>query len=360
MSIHLFNKGYPVKNFYAIQLVFITELILYLLLLPHNGFTQNFSGFATVGVQADYSKIIGHYAESLNNGMGAGFFSFVPFCDWCMINGGITYNRFSLAESSNSSMQVFGVTIIPSFFYISPYHFTVYTGIGISLQYYTLSAIKTEQSDSTTKAGLVINVGVSKNIFTHTLIAAECGYALSELSHKKFQTIKISLKCGYQFALHSPEYYIAKEKEKETLTKHTILQSFNKGVEHLQAKDASGALRYFTQVLSLDPNHKESREYVASINQAIQQYDSALRLIAHNKDFEALPLINAASHYILDAEKLYTQLQQKHKPDIPDIINKAIEAFNYDYPQLKNKIIKIFANRKNQKTTIFNLKKAKL
>lgn len=32
----------------------------------------------------------------------------------------------------------------------------------------------------------------------------------------------------------------------------------------------------------------------------------------------------------------------------------------YDYPQLKNKIIKIFANRKNQKTTIFNLKKAKL
>lgn len=236
-------------------------------------------------------------------------------------------------------MQVFGISIIPSLFYIFPYHFTVYAGTGISLQYYTLSAIKTDKSDSTAKAGLVIRAGVSKNIFTHTLIAAECGYALSELSHKKFQTVTFSLKCGYQFALHPPEYYIAKEKEKEALIKHKIQQSFNKGVEHIQAKDASGALRYFTQVLSLDPNHKESREYVATINQAMQQYDSAVRLIAHNKDFEALPLINAASHYIMDAEKLYTQLQQKHKPDIPDLINRAIEAFNNkDYDECITKM----------------------
>lgn len=66
------------KNFYAIQFVFITELLVYLLLFPHNGFAQHFAGYATVGAQSEYSIISGHYADSLNNGIGAGFFLLCP------------------------------------------------------------------------------------------------------------------------------------------------------------------------------------------------------------------------------------------------------------------------------------------
>ncbi|MCX8124522.1 MAG: hypothetical protein N3F66_10205 [Spirochaetes bacterium] len=316
------------KNNYVIQTWLILLLTMQSFCYSTIVFAKDFSGYATVGLETAYCIIAGHYAESLNNGMGAGFFSFVPISDWFMVNGTLTYNRFSLTRSTNSNMQVFGISIVPSLYYTLPYDFTAYTGAGFSLKYHTLSAIKTEKSDATTKTGFVLHTGVSKNIFTRTIMAVECAYSLSELSHKIFQTIIISVKAGYQFALYSPDYYAAKEKEKAEQIKITIQQQFKRGVDHLKEKNASQALEYFNQVLSLDHNHKESLEYVSIITVALQQYNKAQSLIEINKDYEALPLLNFSSQYVKEAELLYKQLQKKLLPKVPDMITKGIEAFN--------------------------------
>lgn len=287
-----------------------------------------FSGYVTVGTQAGYSILQGYYSDSLNNGMCAGFFSFVPFTDWAMLNGAFLYNRFSLAHSSNSSMQVFGIAIIPSVYFNLPYDFTTYTGAGLSLQYYTLSAIKTDAYDSTTKAGFIASAGVAKSIFDRTIVVAETTYHVSELSHKIFQTFAFSIKAGYQFALYQPEYYITKEEEKAKLQEKQIEYHFNCGKEYIQKKDHVRALECFHQVLSLKPDHKESLQYIASISKALEQYKSAQALLQQNRDFDALPLLASSSFYIAQAESIYKTMQIKYKPSISELQQKAIESFN--------------------------------
>jgi len=287
-----------------------------------------FSSNATIGTQAGYSVITGHYSDSLNNGVGAGFFSFVPLSDSGMLYGALVYNRFSLAHSSNSSMQSFGLTIIPALYYTLPSDFTIYAGAGLSLHYYTLSAIKTDAYDSTTKAGFSISAGITRSLFERTLLIAECAYTISELSHKYFQTASFSIKAGYQFAIHKPEYYVAKEKEKAAMLEKQIEENFYAGIEHVKAKDHVRALDCFNQVLSLKPDHKDALYYISAISQAKEQYDAARAYIKNNKDYDALPLLAASSQYIADAEKTYKYMQIKHKQDIPELLKKAVDSFN--------------------------------
>jgi len=289
---------------------------------------SHFATNATVGIQAGYSVITGYYSDSLNNGINAGIFSFVPLNEWGMVNGALVYNRFSLAHSSNSSMQSFGLSLAPSLYYTLPSDFTVYAGVGVSLQYYTLSAMKTDAYDSTTKAGLVLSTGIATSLFERTLLIAECTYSLSELSHKYFQTASFSIKAGYQFAIHKPEYYVAKEKEKAAMLEKQIEENFYAGIEHVKAKDHVRALDCFNQVLSLKADHKEALHYVDAILLAIEQYDAARTFIKQNKDYDALPLLAASSQYIADAEKTYKYTQIKHKQDIPELLKKAVDSFN--------------------------------
>jgi len=289
---------------------------------------SHFATNATVGIQAGYSVITGHYSDSLNNGVGAGFFSFVPLSDSGMLYGALVYNRFSLAHSSNSSMQSFGLTFAPSLYYTLPGDFTIYAGAGLSLHYYTLSAINTDAYDSTTKAGFSISAGIARSLFERTLLIAECAYTISELSHKYFQTASFSIKAGYQFAIHKPEYYVAKEKEKAAMLEKQIVEYFKAGIEHVKAKDHVRALDCFNQVLSLKADHKEALHYVDAILLAIEQYDAARTFIKQNKDYDALPLLAASSQYIADAEKTYKYMQFKHKQDIPELLKKAVDSFN--------------------------------
>ncbi|MEJ5361319.1 MAG: outer membrane beta-barrel protein [Spirochaetota bacterium] len=307
--------------------------ILTVVLLNYNIFAQtSFKENVTVGLQAGYSVITGYYSDSLNNGFCAGFFSFVPFNDLFMLNGMLVYNRFSLTNSSNSSIQSFGITIAPSLYYALPYTFTMYAGAGISLQYYTLSAMKTDASDSTTKTNFLLNAGIAKSFYERTLIVAECTYYITQLSHKYFQTIVFSLKAGYQFALHNPEYYISRETEKNAVREQTVQKLFNAAMDYVQKKDHIHALESFKQVLSLKPDHKESLQYVAAISQAKEQYDTAVILIKQDKYFDALPLLSASSRYIAQAHADYKNLQNKLRPQISTLQQKAIEAFdNKDY-----------------------------
>ncbi len=287
-----------------------------------------FSRNVTIGTQAGYSIITGHYSDSLNNGIGAGFFSFVPFTGWAMLNGAFLYNRFSLAHSHNSSMQSFCIAITPALYYNLPYDFTTYTGAGLSLQYYTLSAIKTNAYDSTSKTGLMASAGIAKSIFDRTIVVIETTYHLSELSHKKFQTVAFSIKAGYQFALRQPEYYITKEEEKAKIREKQIEYHFTCGKEYMQKKDHIHALDCFNQVLSLKPDHKESLQYIASISKAVEQYKSAQALLQQNRELEALPLLASSSFYIAQAESIYKNMQIKYKPSISELQKKAIESFN--------------------------------
>ncbi|MDH7552798.1 MAG: hypothetical protein QHH74_03990 [Spirochaetota bacterium] len=282
----------------------------------------------TVGIQAGYAVITGYYSNSLNNGLNSGFFSIVPLTDLFLLNGVLAYNRFSLAQSSNSSMQSFGITIAPSLYYVLPYNATIYAGAGVSLQYYTLSAIKTDAYDSTTKTGFLINAGIAKTLFERTLLIAECMYHLTELSHTYFQTTVFSLKAGYQFALHKPDYYISQEAEKNAVREQTIKKLYTAAMDYVQKKDHVHALETFKQVLSLKPDHKGSLQYVTLLSQAQEHYNAALLLIKQGKDFDALPLLAASSQYIAEASIDYKNLQDKLKQQIPELQQKAIEAFN--------------------------------
>jgi len=303
--------------------------VITVVLLNCNIFAQTyFKDNVTVGTQAGYAVITGYYSDSLNNGLGAGFFSFVPLTDLLMLNGVLVYNRFSLANSSNSNMQSFGITITPSLYYALPFNITMYAGAGLSLQYYTLSAIKTDAYDSTTKTGFLMNAGIAKTLFERTLLIAECMYHITELSHKYFQTTVFSIKAGYQFALHKPEYYISQEAEKNAVREQTVKKLYTAAMDYVQKKDHVHALETFKQVLSLKPDHKESKQYVAAISQAKEQYDTAGILIKQDKYFDALPLLAASSQYIAEASIDYKNVQDKLKPQIPELQQKAVEAFN--------------------------------
>ncbi len=303
--------------------------ILTVVILTCNIFAQTtFKENVTVGTQAGYSVITGYYSDSLKNGFYAGFFSIVPLSDLFMLTGVLVYNRFSLASSTNSSMQSFGITITPSVYYALPYTFTIYAGAGMSLQYYTLSAMKTDAYDSTTKTGFLMNAGIAKSFYERTLIIAECMYHVTELSHKNFQTLSFTVKAGYQFALHNPEYYISQEAKKNAVREQTVQKLFNTAMDYVQRKDHVHALKSFQQVLSLKPDHRESLQYVAAISKAKEQYDTAGMLMRQDKYFDALPLLSLSSQYIAEAHADYKKLQNKLRPQILTLQQKAIEAFN--------------------------------
>ena len=315
------------NNFYSF---FFTIITICILGIWYTGlFAQTlFKDYTTVGVQSGYSIVTGFYSDSLKNGLYTGIYSFLPINNYFLFNVELAYNRFALEHSQSSSMQIFSINLLPSLFYQLPYNCIIYSGAGASLQYLTLSAMKTNISDSTIKAGLMAIFGIAIPVFNRTLLSAQCVYTLSELSNKHFTTVSFLIKAGYQFAMHSPEYYVAKEKEKDARNEATIQQLFTTGVRYLNKKDADNAFEYFKKVLSLKPNHKESLEYVNAISLARQQYDTAMQLIKHNKDFDALVLLTSASHYMDKAEVTLHQLQKKHVNTVPALINKAIESFN--------------------------------
>lgn len=285
-----------------------------------------FQDTTTIGIQSGYSIPFGYYADGLKNGAGVGVFGYIPFNQFCMLPIQLIYNRYGLENSVNSAMQSFGIYILPSLYYIFPFDVIVHTGAGISFQYITLSAIKTNATDSTRKIGFSAIAGIAKTVFPRTLLISEILYSVSELSHKKFQTITFAMKAGYQFSIHDPSYYA--EKEKIMRTNEQISYLLSSGVDYLSRKDASHALELFNQVLSLKSDHKEALQYVAVITQAMQQYDAALHLMNANNDLEALPLLVAASQYIDKAEHALNLLKQKNTSRVPELLNKGIEAFN--------------------------------
>lgn len=278
------------------------------------------------GIYSGYSLPIGYYADSLSNGIAAGVVSYIPMNLYSMFNIQLLYAKYALAHSSHSAMQAFGIYVLPSLYYMLPFSFIVYAGAGPSFQYFTLSAIKTNITDSTQKIGFSAAGGFGKTVFPRTLIVFDMMYSLSELSHKKFQTVSFSIKACYQFAIHDPSYYA--EKEKQMRTNEQITHLFSLGVEYLKKKDANRALKLFTQVLSLNPNHKDAQNYVSAISYAIQQYESAQYLLKANNDLEALPLLVAASEYIENADNDLKLLQIKYRKQIPQLVKKGIQVFN--------------------------------
>ncbi|HOR95224.1 MAG TPA: hypothetical protein PLZ38_14740, partial [Spirochaetota bacterium] len=162
-------------------------MLLYMLLPAVIIAQTSFDGHITAGAQAGYSALSGYYKNKLDNGIGAGFFIYAPYNNFIMLNAQLVYYRYTFAESSRSSMQVYALHTIPSLYFSLPHDITIYGGTGLSVQYHTATALKTDAYDSTIKAGWLLNTGIAKSIFKHTIIMLDCQYSLSELSHKKLQ-----------------------------------------------------------------------------------------------------------------------------------------------------------------------------
>ncbi|MGQ9843472.1 MAG: tetratricopeptide repeat protein [Spirochaetota bacterium] len=312
------------KKYLTLGLITATSLCLSFPCVVHS--QSLFADTIATGIQSGYSLPIGYYADSLSNSIAAGVVSYIPMNSYSMFNIQLLYAKYALAHSSHSTMQTFGIYVLPSLYYMLPFSFIVYASSGPSFQHFTLSAIKTNITDSTQKVGFSAAGGIGKTFFPRTLIVFDTMYSLSELSHKKFQTVSFSIKACYQFAMHDPSYYA--KKEKLLRTNEQIAHLFSLGVEYLKKKDANRALTFFTQVLSLDPYHKDSQNYVTAISYAIQQYDTAKHLLKANNDLEALPLLVTASQYIQNAQKDLKLLQAKHNSHIPQLLEKGVQAFN--------------------------------
>ncbi len=311
----------------------LSVFVLLYMLLPVAIMAQTlFDGHITIGTQAGYSALSGYYKNKLDNGFGAGFFIYVPYNTFIMLNTQLVYYRYTFAGSSSSSMQVYALHSIPSLYFSLPHDITIYGGAGLSVQYHTVTALKTDAYDSTIKAGWLLNAGIAKSIFKHTIIMLDCQYSLSELSHKKLQVLTIYGKIGYRFALYSADDYIEQQKEKEKNKAEKIKKLYESGYAYLKNKEHTSALQCFHRILSLDSGQVVAQQHINKINEAIVHHNHAIALIQQNKKIEALPYLIQASNYIQDAEKNLITTRKQLKPEILPLQTKGIQQFtNNDY-----------------------------
>ncbi|MBN2039042.1 MAG: hypothetical protein JW864_03310 [Spirochaetes bacterium] len=271
----------------------------------------------------------GYYEDELGSG-----YNFGIFINYSLFNnsrllfeGNFSYTELSLEKSTASEFSVYslgaGPVLFIPFSYVQPYF-----GLFANINYLKLTTVLTKEKEKTLKAGASVKAGL--NIPFYEKISANLGvkYSVNELSGELYQETAV-----YAGVTYSVNFFTV-ERVQSITRQIEIDEYYEKGFDYFKKGDGLKAKDYFNLVMEYDKSYKDVEHYMGIIRASEENYNKALKFIAGENFFEALPLLVDTEKYLLKASLRLMEVRKQIAAEEKKLETLGIQAYDReDYEQ---------------------------
>ena len=277
------------------------------------------------GISGAPALLTGSFAEELSTGFALSAEVMLPlpiWKDYFFLYNDVNWMRFSLQDSTSSSMHSFKASTALMYRYKMNRFFQPYGAIGMGGALLYLNAENISQEEWTFKPAPFAEAGILSEVFAGFGFQVSCSWLPMSLSGELFSPLMI--KGGVTF-----RYGGFKERHARLRRRNSV------GVRGrlVQAEDAfaSGnlneAMELLEKNLRSDPNHQKSRKLHDKIKGLMKHADTATRLIGEERYFEAIPLLEETAPVISTSARALRKIRAEHGKFIPQWEREGIRAY---------------------------------
>ncbi len=276
------------------------------------------------GIAGGRTDVLGHYKDEFKSGYSLSIFFDYPFYDSRLlyIGSDLSYTKLSLKEASLSSLSGYSFGIGPIVHVPAGMRLKPYAGITANVNYLELTAVKTRKEEKTFKISAAAKAGFTVQQYKNFSINFGLKYSLSELSGKDFQNLTYYAGVSYFYG------FIPREKAERSLKQIETDENYELGLKYFKIGDGLKAKEYFNKVSASNDHYKEVGNYLSIIKSNEENYDKAVKFIAVNKPYDALPLLIESEKYLVSALEKLRELRVILSKEEKVLVKNGIDAYN--------------------------------
>ncbi len=295
-----------------------------------------------IGARAGYSMIVGPYRNRFIGSYSAGATLSVgnqAIVKYLIGEFDLFYSRYPMRTErysyaailaaafgrggGTSYIEAASLAVGPLFYYPIIPHFQIYAGASAMGSYVHLHASRSNQNVKSLKPGLLAKAGFFFPIRQGFRLRAGAEYTLQYLSGKPLHGFNFNGGITYNFNTEEEATTGAPTGDPAVRTDWYLTLAGNA----LRKGDIREAKKNFSTVLDLDRTNSEAREQLAAIQKAEADYENAMRKVKDKRFYDALPLLDSAGKYLIEAQKERDKIRKYLSNDVALLEKQGIELY---------------------------------
>lgn len=282
----------------------------------------------TIGLFGGYSNILGYYSDKLDASVGYGIYITFPLNRYIMADTRITLSSHEFTSSNDSFLYSYEMTLAPLFYYDVHKNFRLFGGAGLDLRYLRVNAVLTGQEENTYKPGFVLTAGSYIKLSHRLSLRLDTVYSQVWLSGESLLNNSFNIGVSYTLAAGEPGEYREEARKEMRSSLDRARENYLKGMEELENRNAGKAKEYFQVALTLNPELNEASVKLEEIKEAESAYEEAVKLLARDRYYTAIPYLIHGSAYMENAKVKLEKTRKMLKGRIDELERIGIQAFN--------------------------------